>query len=170
MFEWRILELATKQEQPASYLTTSLLQQLGIFHSLANFWENTDFARDGNRELLISQHNWKTDKDNSCEIGWSQKIMGRIQWLWKAAASPCNLPTADHFTSQRDYSEGQLVLCDTELYLKGRVEGPKMGWMKFAHSAVLLAQDCSTAFRTLPSLALQYCATHPNTVQKLWGI
>lgn len=55
---WR----ATKQRKPSPYLATSRLQQLSIFHSFGNFWENTDFACDRNRELLISQHNWKTRK------------------------------------------------------------------------------------------------------------
>lgn len=47
------------REQLPPYLAASFLQHLCILHCLVNFWENTDFACDGNRELLVSQQNWE---------------------------------------------------------------------------------------------------------------
>lgn len=38
-------------------LTASLLQHLGVSHCLVNLWEDTNFARDRNRESLMSQQN-----------------------------------------------------------------------------------------------------------------
>jgi len=43
------------REQLPPYLAASFLQHLCILHCLVNFGENADFARDGNRELLVSQ-------------------------------------------------------------------------------------------------------------------
>lgn len=43
--------------EPWPHLTASLLQHLGVPHCLVNFWEDTNFARDRNRESLMSQQN-----------------------------------------------------------------------------------------------------------------
>lgn len=45
------------REQQPPHLAASLLQHLCVFHCLVNLWENADFARDGNRELLVGQQN-----------------------------------------------------------------------------------------------------------------
>lgn len=51
--------MTQEQAELPPYLAASLLQHLCVLHRLVNVWENTDFACDGNRELLVSQPNWE---------------------------------------------------------------------------------------------------------------
>lgn len=84
------------REQLPPYLAASFLQHLCILHCLVNFWENTDFACDGNRELLVSQQNWERLKrqvsglHNAMKSAYSQDQILGVVWKKLEKLMLCN--------------------------------------------------------------------------------
>lgn len=65
-------------EPTAPHLAASLLQHLGVLHSLVNLREDTDFACDGDREFLVCQQNWGKGESASEKRGVHFRQAGRL--------------------------------------------------------------------------------------------
>lgn len=80
---------------PGPHLAASLLQHLGVSHRLVDLGEDTDLARDGNREFLVGQQNW----------GKAEWASGRCGGHLRAGlqGTVCGLPlgAAERATSDR---------------------------------------------------------------------